>query len=61
MIIDRLYGQIMWFVLMASLVWSAVTMYLVIGWFSANCGIWLPLWEEMVAIIIKVLCYCHGA
>jgi hypothetical protein len=61
MMVDRLFGRILWFITMISFAWTMVTMYLVIGWFSANCGIWLPGWKWMVALIIKVLCYFHGA
>lgn len=61
MIIDRLFGRIMWFVIMASFAWSIVTMYLIVGYFSTNCGIWLPYWKEMLAMCVKVICYCHGA
>jgi hypothetical protein len=61
MIIDRLYSQIMWLVTMLSFAWSMVTMYIVMGVFSANCGVWLPYWSEIAAMCVKALGYCHGA
>lgn len=61
MMVDRWFGRIMWLVTMLSFAWSMMTMYLVIGYFSANYGIWLPLWKEMLAMCVKVICYCHGA
>lgn len=61
MMVDRWFGRIIWFITMLSFAWTIATMYLIVGYFSTNYGVWLPYWKEMVAFVVKVICYCHGA
>ena len=48
-------------VAMLSMVYTAVSCYMLAGFFAANSGIELPMWGRMMSICANVLAWISGA
>lgn len=57
----KVVKRIMWCVAMFSMVYTAVSCYMVAGFCAANCGVELPLWGRLMSVCANVVAWIAGA
>lgn len=53
--------RVIWFIAMLSMAYTAISCYVIAGWFAANSGIELPLWGRLMSALAEVLAWIAGA